>query len=148
MARHDAPSSRPRQMTPIYAPDMDLCYISPPGQPMRSASELVEMLGKTIEQEAPNQFIVKMLPRARIPIIKLQYLPNPATGNTQGISCDIGFENRLALENTRLLLTYAMADPRLRTIVLFRECRSQMIELVRSKLSIWALLILFALTSR
>lgn len=38
-----------------------------------------------------------------------------------GLSCDIGFENRLALENTRLLLTYAMADPRLRTIVLFRE---------------------------
>ena len=38
------------------------------------------------------------------------------------ISCDIGFENRLALENTRLLLSYAMVDPpRLRTLVLFRE---------------------------
>lgn len=39
-----------------------------------------------------------------------------------GIACDIGFENRLALENTRLLLTYATIDPaRIRTLVLFRE---------------------------
>lgn len=37
-----------------------------------------------------------------------------------GMACDIGFENRLALENTRLLLTYAMIDTRLRTLVLFR----------------------------
>ena len=40
-----------------------------------------------------------------------------------GIACDIGFENRLALENTRLLMCYAMIDPtRVRTLVLFREC--------------------------
>ena len=98
--------------------DMDLCYIGPPGRPPRSASELVEVLGKAIELEAP-QFTVKMLPRARIPIIKLNMPPTQA--NPYGISCDIGFENRLALENTRLLLTYAMVDPRLRTIVLFRK---------------------------
>lgn len=77
---------------------------------------MVEVLGKLIEQEAP-QFKVKMLPRARIPIIKLT-MPKTQS-NPHEISCDIGFENRLALENTRLLLTYAMADPRLRTIVLF-----------------------------
>lgn len=58
-----------------------------------------------------------MLPKARIPIIKLS-LP-PSAGQPFGLSCDIGFENRLALENTRLLLTYAMVDPRMRTIVLF-----------------------------
>lgn len=41
---------------------------------------------------------------------------------TTGIACDIGIENRLAIENTRLLLTYATIDPaRVRTLVLFRE---------------------------
>ena len=41
---------------------------------------------------------------------------------TAGISCDIGIENRLAIENTRLLLTYASLDPgRVRTLVLFCE---------------------------
>ncbi|KAH9821213.1 hypothetical protein DFH28DRAFT_1079273 [Melampsora americana] len=64
-----------------------------------------------------TSFMVKMLPKARIPIIKLS-LP-PSAGQPFGLSCDIGFENRLALENTRLLLTYAMVDPRMRTIVLF-----------------------------
>lgn len=59
-----------------------------------------------------------MLPRARIPIIKLTMPPTPAC--PAGMACDIGFENRLALENTRLLLTYAMVDSRLRTLVLFR----------------------------
>ncbi|KAH7100474.1 hypothetical protein BKA62DRAFT_800574 [Auriculariales sp. MPI-PUGE-AT-0066] len=55
---------------------------------------------------------------ARIPIVKLSLQPSP--GLPFGISCDIGFENRLALENTRLLHTYASVDPaRVRTMVLF-----------------------------
>lgn len=164
-------------------------------------SELVELLGRMIEVEAPV-FAVQMLSRARIPIIKLSPSPiyhlrrqeakqqqnqqqqqqqsqhdavissssspssklgvetkstngpdasaatdststsksttSPSTSTTTsqnaptstpapppmpeyGLSCDIGFENRLALENTRLVLTYAMTDPRLRTIVLFRK---------------------------
>jgi DNA polymerase sigma len=66
-----------------------------------------------------TNFQVKMLPRARIPIIKLTIPPAP--GSPFGMACDIGFENRLALENTRLLLTYAMVDPRLRTMVLFSK---------------------------
>ena len=42
------------------------------------------------------------------------------THNALGIACDIGIENRLAIENTRLLLTYATIDPaRVRTLVLF-----------------------------
>lgn len=95
---------------------MDLCYIGPPGQTPRPASELVEVLGNLIKQEAPT-FSVKMLSRARIPIIKLEMPPTKDAPNS--ISCDIGFENRLALENTRLLLTYAMTDSRLRLLVLF-----------------------------
>jgi hypothetical protein len=65
-----------------------------------------------------TNFAVKSLPKAYVPIIKLSLLPSP--GLPFGIACDIGFENRLALENTRLLLTYATVDPaRVRTMVLF-----------------------------
>ena len=67
-----------------------------------------------------TKFHVKPLPHARIPIVKLSLDPSP--GLPLGIACDIGFENRLALENTRLLMCYAMIDPaRVRTLVLFRE---------------------------
>ncbi|SGY55378.1 BQ5605_C006g04012 [Microbotryum silenes-dioicae] len=95
--------------------DMDLCCVLAPDAPVRNAAELVEKLGTRIEKE--TNFRVKMLPRARIPIIKLTIPPSATL--PFGMACDIGFENRLALENTRLLLTYAMIDPRLRTIVLF-----------------------------
>lgn len=71
---------------------------------------------------AETKFHVKPLPHARIPIVKLSL--DPAPGLPYGIACDIGFENRLALENTRLLMCYAMIDPpRVRTMVLFRELR-------------------------
>jgi hypothetical protein len=67
-----------------------------------------------------TKFHVKPLPHARIPIVKLSLDHSPAL--PLGIACDIGFENRLALENTRLLYCYAMIDPtRVRTLVLFRE---------------------------
>jgi DNA polymerase sigma len=67
-----------------------------------------------------TNFDVKPLPKARIPILKLTLSPSPAL--PFGISCDIGIENRLAIENTRLLLTYATIDPaRVRTLVLFCE---------------------------
>jgi hypothetical protein len=93
---------------------------------------------KRRKAEADEQ--VKPLPKARIPIIKLNLKASPGlpfgafsitkikldcTGDeeltrTIGIACDIGIENRLAIENTRLLLTYATIDPaRVRTLVLF-----------------------------
>lgn len=93
------------------------------------------MSGRVVE----TNFEVKPLPKARIPIIKLTLNPSPGLPYGEfecslnpvvtlskrtilGIACDIGFENRLALENTRLLLTYATIDPaRIRTLVLFRE---------------------------
>ncbi|KAJ7670503.1 hypothetical protein B0H17DRAFT_1209241 [Mycena rosella] len=81
-----------------------------------SATVLVTMLGDLLERE--TKFHVKPLPHARIPIVKLSLDPSP--GLPLGIACDIGFENRLALENTRLLMCYAMIDPtRVRTMVLF-----------------------------
>lgn len=72
-----------------------------------------------------TKFDVKLLPNARIPIIKLCL--SPSASLPFGVACDIGFENRLALENTRLLLSYASIDPtRVRTVVLFCECMSRM----------------------
>ena len=103
-----------------------------------AAADLVNMLGNLLERGTlhiivasalmrshrncaftETKFAVKPLPYARIPIVKLSLDPSP--GLPFGIACDIGFENRLALENTRLLMSYAMVDPaRVRTIVLFR----------------------------
>lgn len=109
-------------------PDMDLCCLIASGEQddstvsqktsSLSASQLVEVLGKLIREE--TDYNVMPLPKARIPIIKISRASTAEV--PYEISCDIGFENRLALENTRLLLSYAMVDPpRLRTLVLFRE---------------------------
>ena len=73
-----------------------------------------------------TKFHVKPLPHARIPIVKLSL--DPSAGLPFGIACDIGFENRLALENTRLLMCYGMIDPpRVRTMVLF--CKGHLLSL-------------------
>ncbi|KAJ3534598.1 hypothetical protein NM688_g7110 [Phlebia brevispora] len=95
--------------------DMDLCCIIDSEERL-SASDLVTMVGDLLARE--TRFVIKPLPLARIPIVKLSLPPSP--GLPFGIACDIGFENRLALENTRLLFCYAMIDPaRVRTMVLF-----------------------------
>ncbi|KAG2092538.1 hypothetical protein BD769DRAFT_1679021 [Suillus cothurnatus] len=99
-------------------PYQSLFYKSTYSAERLSATDMVTMLGDLLERE--TKFHVKPLPHARIPIVKLSLDPSP--GLPHGITCDIGFENRLALENTRLLMCYAMIDPtRVRTLVLFRE---------------------------
>ncbi|KAJ7058231.1 hypothetical protein C8F01DRAFT_990961 [Mycena amicta] len=101
--------------------DMDLCCLIDSDERL-SATDLVTMLGDLLERE--TKFHVKPLPHARIPIVKLSLDPSP--GLPLGIACDIGFENRLALENTRLLMCYAMIDPtRVRTLVLFLKVWSK-----------------------
>ncbi|SJL08252.1 uncharacterized protein ARMOST_11615 [Armillaria ostoyae] len=101
--------------------DMDLCCLIDSDERL-AASDLVTMLGDLLERE--TKFHVKPLPHARIPIVKLTLDPSP--GLPLGIACDIGFENRLALENTRLLMCYAMIDPtRVRTLVLFLKVWSK-----------------------
>ncbi|TFK96097.1 hypothetical protein BDV98DRAFT_338843 [Pterulicium gracile] len=101
--------------------DMDLCCLIDSGERL-SATDLVTMLGDLLNRE--TKFHVKPLPHARIPIVKLSLDPSP--GLPLGIACDIGFENRLALENTRLLMCYAMIDPtRVRTMVLFLKVWSK-----------------------
>ncbi|KAI0339057.1 hypothetical protein BDW22DRAFT_1431972 [Trametopsis cervina] len=95
--------------------DMDLCCLID-SEDRLPATALVNMLGDLFARE--TKFHIKPLPHARIPIVKLSLDPKP--GLPFGIACDIGFENRLALENTRLLMCYAMIDPaRVRTMVLF-----------------------------
>ncbi|GJE92938.1 hypothetical protein PsYK624_090970 [Phanerochaete sordida] len=95
--------------------DMDLCCLID-SEDRLPATDLVNMLGDLFARE--TKFHIKPLPHARIPIVKLSLDPQP--GLPYGIACDIGFENRLALENTRLLMCYAMIDPmRVRTLVLF-----------------------------
>ncbi|KAG8961050.1 hypothetical protein FRC03_005829 [Tulasnella sp. 419] len=103
--------------------DMDLCCLIDSGvSNPPSASELVTILGELFERE--TKFHVKPLPHARIPIIKLSL--SPSEDLPYGLACDIGFENRLALENTRLLMTYAMIDPtRVQTMVLFLKVWSK-----------------------
>ncbi|KAJ7075645.1 hypothetical protein B0H15DRAFT_866182 [Mycena belliarum] len=102
--------------------DMDLCCLIEGSDQALSATVLVTMLGDLLERE--TKFHVKPLPHARIPIVKLSLDPSP--GLPLGIACDIGFENRLALENTRLLMCYAMIDPtRVRTMVLFLKVWSK-----------------------
>ncbi|KAF7978158.1 hypothetical protein HWV62_1336 [Athelia sp. TMB] len=101
--------------------DMDLCCLIDSDERL-AAADLVTMLGDLLERE--TKFHVKPLPHARIPIVKLSLDPSP--GLPLGIACDIGFENRLALENTRLLMCYAMVDPtRVRTMVLFLKVWSK-----------------------
>ena len=120
---------------------MDLCCLIDSEERL-AATDLVTMLGDLLERgkhsvfhptrisshpfqsrNLETKFRVKPLPHARIPIVKLSLDPSPAL--PLGIACDIGFENRLALENTRLLYCYAMIDPaRVRTLVLFREFES------------------------
>ncbi|WFD36924.1 RNA uridylyltransferase [Malassezia cuniculi] len=94
--------------------DMDLCCLLDGDE--RSSAELVEDLGGVIR--AKTDFNVLPLPTARIPIVKISRPPTKEV--PYEISCDIGFDNLVALENTRLLLSYAMVDPpRVRSLVLF-----------------------------
>lgn len=103
--------------------DMDLCcLLDLRTDPLPSASQFVLRAAQLLEKE--TKFAVKPLPNARIPIIKLSLQPSPSI--PFGIACDIGYENRLALENTRLLFTYAAIDPtRVRTLVLFLKLWSK-----------------------
>jgi terminal uridylyltransferase len=67
-------------------------------------------------------FETTLLTQTRIPILKL-FRPATSSATTPAykypLHCDVGWQNRLALHNTRLLRAYSAIDPRLRQIVLF-----------------------------
>ncbi|KAJ3206847.1 hypothetical protein HDU67_007900 [Dinochytrium kinnereticum] len=73
-----------------------------------SPAQCVEKIGHALKHAGMKD--VKMLTRARVPIVKMR---DPVTG----IRCDIGFQNNLAIFNTRLLKTYAKIDQRFRELV-------------------------------
>lgn len=99
------------------------------------ASKVVTDLGKLLSNY-PNITNLKVLSRARIPIIKFTYLPqNVAVDGallpnsdvpSGGIHCDIGVNNTLALYNTRLLQLYSKLDPRVKPLALLVKYWSKM----------------------
>jgi terminal uridylyltransferase len=83
-------------------------------------------LPKILQQELDALgFETTLLTQTRIPILKTFRPVNPLASTSTGktykypLHCDVGWQNRLALHNTRLLRTYSSLDPRLRSIVLF-----------------------------
>ncbi|KAF9930246.1 hypothetical protein FBU30_000732 [Linnemannia zychae] len=90
--------------------DMDLCvFLNPKGTEEVTPVEFVERIGDRLEKDPDFENILQ-LKRARVPIVKLNHV--------NGIACDIGYQNDLAIWNTRLLRAYCMIDERLRDIVL------------------------------
>ncbi|OQR99483.1 hypothetical protein ACHHYP_06019 [Achlya hypogyna] len=93
--------------------DMDMCLVLPKGSEP-TAVEKQEILRALVSNLSPDLFAGIDTGRltARIPIVMFHDV-------TSGIDCDVCVENALALRNTRLLRTYALADPRVRILAYF-----------------------------
>ncbi|KAG0292866.1 hypothetical protein BGZ96_003566 [Linnemannia gamsii] len=90
--------------------DMDVCVFLNPKEGSEEVSpvEFVERIGDRLEKDSDFENILQ-LKRARVPIVKLNHV--------NGIACDIGYQNDLAIWNTRLLRAYCRIDGRVRDIV-------------------------------
>ncbi|KAI8612825.1 hypothetical protein BC830DRAFT_529272 [Chytriomyces sp. MP71] len=88
--------------------DMDLSISLNDNYAKFTTAQLVEKLGVVMKNAGMRD--VKMLTRARVPIVKIR---DPITG----IRCDIGFQSSLVMYNTRLLKSYSQIDPRFRELV-------------------------------
>ncbi|KAI1317217.1 hypothetical protein EDD11_008809 [Mortierella claussenii] len=90
--------------------DMDVCVFlkAKEGEDEVSPVEFVERIGDRLEEDSEFENILQ-LKRARVPIVKLNHI--------NGIACDIGYQNDLAIWNTRLLRAYCKIDGRLRDMV-------------------------------
>ena len=86
---------------------MDMC-ISGVQDTELAASEIIEQMGEAIKKN-PDFKGILVLPNARIPIVKLK-------DSVTNISCDIGYNNMLAIHNTQLLETYSRIDERLKLL--------------------------------
>ena len=104
--------------------DIDCCVTDP----IATSDELQQSgLPEALQTELDALgYETTLLTLTRIPILKIY---RPATDLTQTplpekiyrypLNCDVGWQNRLALHNTRLLATYSRLDPRLRQMALF-----------------------------
>ncbi|KAJ7468560.1 hypothetical protein FB451DRAFT_1256535 [Mycena latifolia] len=94
---------------------MDFTCLMEGSDQVLPATVFMPMLSNLFKRQ--TNFHIKPLLHAPIPIVKLSLDPSPALPH--GIVCNVGFENRLALENTRLLMCYGRIDPtRVRTMIL------------------------------
>ncbi|ORX47880.1 PAP/OAS1 substrate-binding domain-containing protein, partial [Piromyces finnis] len=82
--------------------DIDICILNKDDFKYTPA-QCVEILGEKLKNNGIND--IKLLIRARVPIIKMK-------DNKSGISCDIGFQNKLAIQNTKLINAYSKIDER------------------------------------
>ncbi|ORX82780.1 hypothetical protein BCR32DRAFT_267420 [Anaeromyces robustus] len=87
--------------------DIDICILNKDNFEYTPA-ECVEILGEKLKNNGIDD--IKLLIRARVPIIKMK-------DNRSGISCDIGFQNRLAIQNTKLINAYSKIDNRFKQMV-------------------------------
>lgn len=81
---------------------------------IESQSRLAETLVEYLKEAG---YDARLLTRTRVPIIKL--VRSATVEVPESVSCDIGFNNFLAIHNTQLLKTYAACDERLTGMVLF-----------------------------
>ncbi|KAF8938711.1 hypothetical protein BGZ58_000317 [Dissophora ornata] len=90
--------------------DMDVCVFMNAKEDSEEVSpvEFVERIGDRLEKDSEFENILQ-LTRARVPIVKLNHV--------NGIACDIGYQNDLAIWNTRLLRAYCRVDDRVRDVV-------------------------------
>src|SRR5271168_931131 len=115
--------------------DIDCCVTDPNSTSDElQQSGLPELLQKQLDERGicskttflTPGFETTLLTLTRIPILKvfrpptnLLDSPNNNTLYKYPLHCDVGWQNRLALHNTRLLKTYSNLDSRVRQIVLF-----------------------------
>jgi len=102
--------------------DIDCCVTDP-----IATSDDIQQSGlpEQLETELSLRgFHTTLLSHTRIPILKI-FRPadfiSPSTNRhyKYPLSCDVGWQNRLALHNTRLLATYSSLDFRVRLLALF-----------------------------
>ena len=90
-----------------HGADIDICLIFTK-EPTDSRSKVLQELGRRLRSARMENVMV--LKHARVPIVKF-------TDPVSTYSCDICYENRLAIHNTRLLKTYSLIDPRVRPLI-------------------------------
>ncbi|RPA77623.1 hypothetical protein BJ508DRAFT_165692 [Ascobolus immersus RN42] len=107
--------------------DLDLIFCED-GEPREDPFEVPIKLTEKLKQAGFN---ILMLPKTRVPIIKVNSTPDPNQDTSdpkKAIAVDIGFGHKsdLAFRNTELLQTYAKCDARLKPMVLFVKWWSKM----------------------
>ncbi|KAG4300578.1 hypothetical protein PCK1_003007 [Pneumocystis canis] len=96
----------------IINSDMDLCVIDDSLD--MHTDEFPRILTEEIKK---HDMEAMLLSRTRVSIIKVN--SKGSFRFPEGIACDIGFNNKLAIYNTNLLIAYSKCDHRVRKMILF-----------------------------